>query len=94
MKRLFYLAVGAGAGIVAVRKATRAAQKLTPSGLAGSAGGAVSGMTGAVRTFLDDVRFNMAAREIELTDALTGESDEAGESASRLPGERNGRSAS
>jgi hypothetical protein len=64
---------------------------LTPAGLAGSAGGAVSGMTGAVRTFLDDVRFNMAAREIELTDGLTGGSGESGQG---LPGDRNGRSAS
>jgi hypothetical protein len=36
----------------------------------------------------------MAVREIELTDALTGESGQSGESASGLPGERNGRSAS
>jgi hypothetical protein len=89
MKRLFYLALGAGAGIAAVRKATRAAKKLTPSGLAGSAGGAASGVSDAMRTFIDDVRFNMAEREIELHDAMTAEPQP-----SYQPGKRDGRSTS
>jgi hypothetical protein len=88
MKRLFYLAVGAGVGVAAVRRVSKAAQKLTPSGLAGSAGGALSGLTDTVRGFLDDVRFGMAEREIELHDALTGD---AGDEADRA--RRNGRSA-
>jgi hypothetical protein len=73
MKRLFYLAVGAGVGVAAVRRVTRAAHKLTPSGLAGSAGGAISGLGGSLRAFIDDVRLGMAEREIELTEALSAE---------------------
>ena len=73
MKRLFYLAIGAGVGVAAVRRVTRAASKLTPSGLAGSAGGAISGVRGSIRGFIDDVRIGMAEREIELNDALSAE---------------------
>jgi len=73
VKRLFYLAVGAGVGIAAVRKATRTAKKLTPSGLAGSAGGAISGVGGSLRGFLDDIKLGMAEREMQLHEALAGE---------------------
>ena len=93
MRRLFYLAVGAGVGVAAVKRISRAAQKLTPSGLAGSAGGAISGVGGSVRGFFDEVRFGMAEREIELHEALVGE---APEPYKRQPSEphKNGRSAS
>jgi Family of unknown function (DUF6167) len=73
VKRLFYLAVGAGVGIAVVRKATRTAKKLTPAGLAGSAGGAISGVRGSLRGFFDDIKMGMAEREIELHEALAGE---------------------
>jgi hypothetical protein len=73
MKRLFYLAVGAGVGAAAVKRISRAAQKLTPRGLAGSAGGAISGAGGSLRAFIDEVRLGMAEREIELHEALVGE---------------------
>ena len=73
MKRLFYLAIGAGLGVAAVRKLTKAANKLTPANLAGSAGESLSGLVGSVRAFVDDVRIGMAERETELHDALTGE---------------------
>ncbi|MDQ1486174.1 MAG: hypothetical protein QOJ62_1867 [Actinomycetota bacterium] len=88
MKRLFYLAVGAGVGVAAVRRVSKAAQKLTPSGLAGSASGAFSGLTDTVRGFLDDVRLGMAEREIELHDALSGDDSDSSDRA-----RRNGRSA-
>lgn len=70
MKRLFYLAVGAGVGVAAVRRAKRAARKLTPAGLADTAGGAVSGLRGSIRGFVDDVRIGMVEREAQLHDAL------------------------
>jgi Family of unknown function (DUF6167) len=73
VKRLFYLAAGAGLGVAAVRKLRKAASKLTPSGLAGSAGESLSGLFGSARGFLDDVRAGMAERETELHEALTGE---------------------
>ena len=73
MKRLFYLAVGAGVGVAAVRRVSRAARKLTPSGLAGSAGGAASGLRGSVRRFVDDVRIGMVEREAQLHEALASD---------------------
>jgi len=79
MRRLFYLAVGAGLGVAAVRKLSKAASKLTPSGLAGSAGESVTGLARSVRGFVDDVRSGMAEREIELRDALTGDERQNGE---------------
>ena len=73
MKRLFYLAVGAGVGVAAFRRASRAARKLTPAGLANSAGGAVSGVRGSIRSFVDDVRVGMVEREAQLHDALASD---------------------
>ena len=73
MKRLFYLAVGAGVGVAAVRRAKRAARKLTPAGLADTAGGAVSGLRGSIRGFVDDVRIGMVEREAQLHEALESE---------------------
>ncbi len=73
MKRLFYLAIGVGIGVAAVRKVSKAADKLTPSGLAGSVSGSFSVLAGSLREFVDDVRLGMAEREIELHQALTGE---------------------
>ena len=73
MKRLFYLAVGAGVGVAAVRRVSRTAQKLKPANLVGSAGGVVTGIGGSIRSFIDDVKIGMAEREIELTDALTAD---------------------
>ncbi|MGH3266299.1 MAG: DUF6167 family protein [Trebonia sp.] len=71
MRRLFYLALGAGLGVAAVRKISKAASRLTPSGLADSAGKSFSGLTGSLRGFADDVRAGMAQRETELRAALT-----------------------
>lgn len=77
MKRLFYVAAGAGLGVAVVRKVTkaanRAANKFTPSGIAGSASEAFSGVLGSLRGFVDEIRISMAEREIELHDALIGE---------------------
>jgi hypothetical protein len=95
VRRLLYLAIGAGVGVAAVRRVSRAASKLTPSGLAGSAGGAVSGVRGSIRGFIDDVRIGMAEREIELTDAMSGEPPAPYSSGTGMGAARkNGRSAS
>jgi hypothetical protein len=99
MKRLFYVAVGAGVGVAAFRRASRAARKLTPAGLAGSAGGAVSGLRGSIRDFIDDVRVGMVEREAELHEALTSEAPppftpDTGRSAPRTGRPANGRSTS
>jgi hypothetical protein len=72
MRRLFYIALGAGVGVAAVRKITKTAEKFTPAGLADSAKASASGLGSSVMLFLDDVRANMAVREAELHDALQG----------------------
>ena len=66
MRRLFWLTLGATAGVLVVRKVTRTAQAFTPAGLASSAGG----IGDSLRYFADQVRIGMAEREVELRDAL------------------------
>jgi hypothetical protein len=66
VKRLFWLAFGAAAGALLVRRLSKLAESLTPSGLAGSVGAGFSGLTEAIRDFADEVREGMSAREAEL----------------------------
>jgi len=66
MKRLFWLGIGAAAGVTVVRRITKTAEAYTPKGLAN----AVSGLGDTVREFADDVRVAMAEREDEMLDAL------------------------
>jgi hypothetical protein len=66
MRRLFWVAVGATAGVVAVRKVQKAARAYSPSGLASRA----VGVGESFRVFTDQVRANMADREAELREAL------------------------
>jgi len=66
MRRLFYVAVGAAAGIYVARKVQKAARAYSPEGLAGKAVGLGDGL----RYFAGEVRAGMAEREIELRDAL------------------------
>ena len=70
MKRLFWVSVGAVGGIYAMRRVSRAAERLTPAGLAESLTGAVAELGESVRLFGVQVRAGMAEREIELRDAL------------------------
>ena len=66
MRRLFWAALGASAGVLVVRKVTRTAEAYTPQGLARG----ISGLGEAIRDFADQVGAGMAEREIELRDAL------------------------
>jgi hypothetical protein len=75
MRRLFYIAVGAGIGVAAVRKLSKAASKLTPSGMADSLTATVGGLGASLRGFVVDVRIGMAEREAELHEALRGDDD-------------------
>ncbi|WP_261569839.1 hypothetical protein [Frankia gtarii] len=63
MSRIFYLAFGAAAGVVVVRRAAKAAAALTPTSLAGS-------LVQSVQEFLADVREAAAEREEEIRVAL------------------------
>jgi hypothetical protein len=65
-RRLVYIAFGAAVGILAVQRATRAAQRFTPAGLQTSLNGSMAGLTAAISEFHSLVREGMAEREQEL----------------------------
>ena len=71
MRRLFWLTLGATAGVLVVRKITKTAHAFTPAGLADSAGG----IGDSIRYFADQVRAGMVEREAELRDALGIDTD-------------------
>lgn len=66
MRRLFWLALGAAAGVYAVRRLTRKAERFTPDGLANQ----VAHLGGVIRTVGEEVRAQMAVREQELRTGL------------------------
>jgi len=66
VRRVFWLTLGATAGVLVVRKITKTAQAFTPAGLADSVGG----LGDSIRYFADQVRAGMVEREAELRDAL------------------------
>jgi len=66
MRRLFYVALGATAGVLAVRRASAALHRWTPEGMAGQLGGAGE----RVALWWAEVQALAAAREDELRQAL------------------------
>lgn len=66
MGRLFWISLGAAAGVLVVRRVTRTAQAYTPEGVAESLGG----IGEAIRDFTGAVREGMDSRETELRVAL------------------------
>ena len=70
MRRLFWVAAGATAGVLVVRKVQKTAESLTPSGVAGSLRGTLAELTEAVRDFTDEVHVAMLERETDLREAL------------------------
>ena len=66
MRRMFYIALGATAGVLIVRKVTAAANKWTPEGIAAQAGGAGERLS----AWWAEVQHFAAEREIELRDSL------------------------
>ena len=73
MRRLFWVGVGAAAGVYAVRKVQRTLHAYSPSGLAEKA----TGLGDTLRTFADEVRARTAEREEQLREAL-GLAEDAG----------------
>jgi hypothetical protein len=63
---MFYIAFGAAAGVLVVRRVTQAAAKWTPEGIASQAGGA----GGRIAEWWATVQDYAAARELELRQAL------------------------
>ena len=66
MRRVFYVALGATAGVLLVRKLTSVANKWTPEGIAAQAGGAGDRFS----AWWAEVQHFAAQREIELREAL------------------------
>lgn len=70
VKRMFWVALGASAGILMVNRVGRAAKKLAPGNLADSAAGVPSRIGAAWQDFAEDVRSAAAEREFELYHTL------------------------
>ncbi|MBR7832629.1 hypothetical protein KDL01_05125 [Actinospica durhamensis] len=70
VKRVFWAALGAGAGVMVAAKVSKAAKKLAPSSLADSASGVPGRVTSAWQDFAEDVRSAAAEREFELYHVL------------------------
>ncbi|MGI8625084.1 MAG: hypothetical protein ACR2J5_00725 [Geodermatophilaceae bacterium] len=66
MRRLFWLGLGITVGALVVRRLSAAAQKMTPSGIAGSLSAGLSELAAAIGEFAADVRAAMGEREQEL----------------------------
>jgi hypothetical protein len=69
MRRIFWLAMGITIGALVVRKLSRAAERLTPSGMANAVAAALSDLAESIRDFAADVREATQERELELRDA-------------------------
>lgn len=70
MRRLLFLTVGLGAGVVigvwAVRRAEAASRRLRPEALAATAGARAGNVADRLRLALDEGRLAAAAKEAEL----------------------------
>ena len=66
MRRLFWLAMGITIGALVVRKLSRAAEKLTPQGIAAQLADGLRELAEAIGDFGADVRAAAATREQEL----------------------------
>lgn len=66
MRRLFWLGLGLALGALVFRRMSRAAERLTPAGIAESLGGALTDLSEAVRDFAADVREGMTEQETAL----------------------------
>lgn len=78
MRRLFWITLGATAGVLVVRKVTRAAESVTPEGAADRVSTGLETLADSVREFADEVRAGMAERDTELRQALGVTDDGAG----------------
>ena len=70
MKRLFWLGVGLAAGSYLTRRATDAAQNLTPAGIGANLADGLRELGAGLGAFGAEVRAGMATREQELADLL------------------------
>src|SRR2546430_265361 len=69
MRRLFWLAMGITIGALIVRKLSKAAAKLTPSGVAKGLSASLADLADSIRDFTVDVRAAMTEREAQLRES-------------------------
>lgn len=84
MRRLFWLALGATAGVLIVRKLSRAAERLTPQSVAHNFAAGLNELAIALRDFATDVREAMAGQEAALRAAAGLDSGAAPDSGAAL----------
>lgn len=70
MRRLFWVAAGAAAGILIARTLSRKARAFTPAGMNENLTRSVAGMRALVREFVEDVLDAAAAKEHEMLGQL------------------------
>jgi hypothetical protein len=70
VRRMFWMAVGAGATVWSLNKAQQVARSITPGSLADTAARGAVDLGGAVRSFTGEVRAGMLQRELELNREL------------------------
>jgi hypothetical protein len=66
MRRLFWLGLGVGLGVLIMRRLNRIVERLTPKSMASTMGGAVVDLVHEVREFAGELRQSMGEREQEL----------------------------
>lgn len=74
MSRLFWVAVGAAATVIAIRKSRTVIEAHTPPGVA-QAAGVVTGLGGALKAARSEFSAGLAERESELRRGLLGDAD-------------------
>lgn len=70
MKRLFWLGVGMAVGVYSTRRATAAAQRLTPAGIGANLADGLRELGAGLGAFGAEVRAGMLDRERELNDLV------------------------
>jgi hypothetical protein len=91
MRRLFWLAMGITIGALLVRKLSRAAEKLTPQGIAGALVEGLRDLADAIGEFGADIRAAAADREAELRAGTGLDAPLPSVEQAELPGRPSGR---
>jgi hypothetical protein len=67
---MIWVGIGIAVGVIVVRKVTKAAESVTPGGVAERVGGAGAEMKESIKAFWADVSEAKQAKEAELFDAI------------------------
>jgi hypothetical protein len=70
VRRLFWVSMGATAGVLVFRAVTKTAKEFTPAGIADRVSDSGGSFLGSVKEFIEDVRDAARDREEELNVAL------------------------